>query len=98
LKDWRAPKCRGRFNHYYGASPRGKTSEFIIRVKAENNPKEEVCEGNTKPNTTNLKRTNIANMYIKNKYHNHNDLYHGNYMKELAFNISFFVHEMLILR
>jgi hypothetical protein len=27
------PKCRGRFNHYYGASPRGKTSEFIIRVK-----------------------------------------------------------------
>jgi hypothetical protein len=27
------PKCRGIFNHYYGTNPRGKTSEFIIRVK-----------------------------------------------------------------
>jgi Zn-finger nucleic acid-binding protein len=27
------PKCRGIFNHYHGVSPRGKTSEFIIRVK-----------------------------------------------------------------
>jgi hypothetical protein len=26
-------KCRGIFNHYQGASPTGKKSEFVIRVK-----------------------------------------------------------------
>ena len=33
------PKCRGAFNHYYGASPRtGKASEFTIRVKPRRKP------------------------------------------------------------
>jgi len=27
------PGCKGLFNHYVGVSPRGKRSEFIIRVK-----------------------------------------------------------------
>ena len=27
------PKCGGIFNYYRGISPRGKTSEFVIRVK-----------------------------------------------------------------
>lgn len=27
------PKCGGVFNHYRGTSPRGKLSEFVIRVK-----------------------------------------------------------------
>ncbi len=27
------PKCQGVFNHYRGTSPRGKLSEFVIRVK-----------------------------------------------------------------
>jgi hypothetical protein len=25
-------KCRRKFNHYFGVSPRGKRSEFVIRV------------------------------------------------------------------
>jgi uncharacterized Zn finger protein len=25
--------CSGRFNHYVGISPRGRLSEFVIRVK-----------------------------------------------------------------
>ena len=27
------PRCGGVFNHYRGTSPRGKLSEFVIRVK-----------------------------------------------------------------
>lgn len=27
------PKCRGIFNYYRGTSPRGKASEFVVRVK-----------------------------------------------------------------
>jgi len=27
------PRCGGVFNHYYGVSPVGKKSEYIIRVK-----------------------------------------------------------------
>ena len=27
------PRCGGSFNHYAGVSPRGKRSEFTIRVK-----------------------------------------------------------------
>ena len=27
------PKCKGVFNYYSGISPRGKKSEFLIRVK-----------------------------------------------------------------
>jgi uncharacterized Zn finger protein len=43
LKSWRfrfydvrmleCPNCSGRFNHYVGVSPRGRLSEFVIRVK-----------------------------------------------------------------
>jgi hypothetical protein len=33
------PKCGGIFNHYYGTSPRGKTSEYVIRVKPGTTPK-----------------------------------------------------------
>jgi hypothetical protein len=29
----RCPKCGGIFNHYSGVSPKGKRSEFVIRVK-----------------------------------------------------------------
>jgi len=27
------PKCHGVFNYYTGVSPKGKRSEFVIRVK-----------------------------------------------------------------
>ena len=27
------PRCHRVFNHYYGMSPRGKVSEFTVRVK-----------------------------------------------------------------
>jgi len=27
------PNCRGIFNYYSGVSPRGKKSEFVIKVK-----------------------------------------------------------------
>jgi hypothetical protein len=43
LKTWRfrfysverlqCPKCNGIFNHYAGVSPKGRKSEFMIRVK-----------------------------------------------------------------
>jgi transposase-like protein len=33
VKRLECPKCKGIFNHYYGTSPRGKTSQFVIRVK-----------------------------------------------------------------
>ena len=36
------PNCKGIFNHYYGASPRGKKSEFIIRVIPRPEGKERV--------------------------------------------------------
>jgi len=26
-------RCGGRFNHYFGVSPRGRCSEFVIRVR-----------------------------------------------------------------
>ncbi len=29
---YECPKCRGLFRYYTGVSPRGKRSEFIIRV------------------------------------------------------------------
>ena len=43
LKTWRfrfyevkrleCPNCHGVFNHYQGVSPRGRKSEFVIRIK-----------------------------------------------------------------
>jgi transposase-like protein len=43
LKEWRlrfyhvtlfqCENCNGKFNYYHGVSPKGKRSEFIIRVK-----------------------------------------------------------------
>ena len=27
------PKCRGLFNYYHGVSPRGKVSEYVIRIR-----------------------------------------------------------------
>jgi Zn-finger nucleic acid-binding protein len=43
IKTWRfrfyeverleCPRCQGVFNHYQGTSPRGKKSEFVIRIK-----------------------------------------------------------------
>jgi hypothetical protein len=43
IKNWRfrfydviminCPKCNGVFNHYAGVSAKGKTSEFVIKVK-----------------------------------------------------------------
>lgn len=27
------PRCGGAFNHYSGTSPRGKRSEYVIRVR-----------------------------------------------------------------
>jgi len=33
VKRLECPKCHGVFNHYSGVSPRGKTSEYTIRVK-----------------------------------------------------------------
>jgi hypothetical protein len=33
LRGLSAPKCGGVFNHYYGVSPGGKKSEYVIRVK-----------------------------------------------------------------
>ena len=32
VKRFQCPKCNGMFNYYYGVSPRGKVSEFVIRV------------------------------------------------------------------
>jgi hypothetical protein len=32
VKKLQCPKCMGILNHYYGASPRGEVSEFVIRV------------------------------------------------------------------
>jgi len=26
-------RCEGRFNHYLGVSPRGRRSEFLIKIK-----------------------------------------------------------------
>jgi transposase len=34
VKRLQCPKCKGIFNLYSGVSPRGKKSEFVIRVKA----------------------------------------------------------------
>ena len=35
VKTLQCPKCKCNsiFNHYLGASPRGKKSEFVIRIK-----------------------------------------------------------------
>ena len=33
VKRLECPKCRGVFNHYQGTSPRGRKSEFVIRIK-----------------------------------------------------------------
>jgi transposase len=33
VKRLECPKCHGIFNHYQGTSPRGKKSEFVIRIK-----------------------------------------------------------------
>jgi uncharacterized Zn finger protein len=27
------PNCNGVFNHYYGVSSKGRTSEFVIRIR-----------------------------------------------------------------
>jgi uncharacterized Zn finger protein len=32
VKMLRCLKCNGIFNYYYGVSPRGKVSEFVIRI------------------------------------------------------------------
>jgi phage FluMu protein Com len=34
VKRLQCPKCKGIFNLYSGVSPRGKKSEFVIRIKA----------------------------------------------------------------
>ena len=34
VKRLQCPKCGGIFNLYSGVSPKGKRSEFVIRVKA----------------------------------------------------------------
>jgi len=33
VKRLECPKCNGVFNHYMGVSVKGKTSEFMIKVK-----------------------------------------------------------------
>jgi transposase-like protein len=33
VKRMECPKCRGVFNYYKGVSSKGKTSEFVIRIK-----------------------------------------------------------------
>jgi uncharacterized Zn finger protein len=33
VKRLKCSQCKGIFNHYYGTSPRGKTSQFVIRIK-----------------------------------------------------------------
>ena len=33
VKRLQCQKCNGIFNYYYGISPRGKVSEFVIRVR-----------------------------------------------------------------
>jgi hypothetical protein len=33
VKRLQCPKCNGIFNHYSGVSPKGRKSEFMIRVK-----------------------------------------------------------------
>jgi predicted nucleic-acid-binding Zn-ribbon protein len=33
VKRIQCPKCKNIFNHYYGVSPKGRGSEFVIRVK-----------------------------------------------------------------
>jgi transposase len=33
VKRLRCPKCGGIFNLYSGVSPKGKSSEFVIRIK-----------------------------------------------------------------
>jgi transposase len=33
VKRLECPRCHGVFNHYQGASPMGKKSEFAIRVR-----------------------------------------------------------------
>jgi hypothetical protein len=35
VKRLECPRCHGVFNHYQGASPSGKKSEFVIRVNLE---------------------------------------------------------------
>ena len=32
VKMLECPRCEGRFNHYLGMSPKGKRSEFVIRI------------------------------------------------------------------
>lgn len=33
VKRFECPKCKGIFQYYYGESPRGKISEYVIRIK-----------------------------------------------------------------
>ena len=33
VKMLECPKCHNVFNYYFGTTPRGKKSEFVIRVK-----------------------------------------------------------------
>jgi len=33
VKRMECPKCNGIFNYYKGVSSKGKTSEFVIRIK-----------------------------------------------------------------
>jgi hypothetical protein len=33
VKRLQCPGCNGVFNHYYGISPKGKATEFVVRVK-----------------------------------------------------------------
>lgn len=33
-KRMECPKCHGVFNHYQGVSPKGRKSEFVIKVKS----------------------------------------------------------------
>lgn len=33
VKRLECPKCKGIFQYYYGESPRGKISEYVIRMK-----------------------------------------------------------------
>jgi uncharacterized Zn finger protein len=44
VKRLECSKCGGIFNHYYGTSPRGKTSEYVIRVKPRPAPKKRLAE------------------------------------------------------
>jgi hypothetical protein len=59
LRGWSAQSAEEYSTTTTALAQEAKTSEYVIRVKPRTTPQEETCRRNTKPNTTNLKTTQI---------------------------------------